>query len=129
MKDTFDQSNKGIRKKRLKRFILIHGIVVASFVFILLVYKCPFNLIFQMPCPGCGITRAHFALLHFDILGAFTYHPLFFLVIPALIYVPHREVLPWHFKPRTEIVILSVVVVLFILVYIFRLVFGFPFTQ
>ncbi len=36
---------------------------------------CPFHLITGYYCPGCGGTRAFYALLHGRILQAFFYHP------------------------------------------------------
>lgn len=45
------------------------------------VYKCPYSLLFGIPCPGCGMTRAFFALAQGNVKDAFYYHPLFPLVI------------------------------------------------
>ena len=36
----------------------------------------------KIPCPGCGMTRAHLAALRLDFPSAFFYHPLWFLPIP-----------------------------------------------
>lgn len=44
-------------------------------------YQCPFKLFFGISCPGCGMTRAFFALLCLDFEKAFYYHPLFPVVI------------------------------------------------
>ena len=38
--------------------------------------QCSFITIFKTYCPGCGGTRAVRALLHFDIIGSFKYHPI-----------------------------------------------------
>jgi hypothetical protein len=37
---------------------------------------CPTALLFGVPCPGCGLTRATLALLHGDVAGALRLHPL-----------------------------------------------------
>lgn len=37
---------------------------------------CPFRLITNLPCPGCGLTRSWVALAQGDVTGSLTYHPL-----------------------------------------------------
>jgi len=37
---------------------------------------CPSVLLFDRPCPGCGLTTSWTSFLHGDIIGAFKYHPL-----------------------------------------------------
>ena len=41
---------------------------------------------FGIICPGCGITRAIKAFLSFDIIGAFSYHPMFWSIPIMLLY-------------------------------------------
>lgn len=43
---------------------------------------CIFRKVTGIPCPGCGMTRAHLAALRLDFQSAFFYHPLWFLPIP-----------------------------------------------
>lgn len=43
---------------------------------------CIFRKVTGIPCPGCGMTRAHLAALGFRFQRAFHYHPLWFLPIP-----------------------------------------------
>lgn len=52
---------------------------------------CVFKLIFGRPCPGCGMTRAVWSLLHGDIASAVAYNWKIMLVAPlgAALYV-HR---------------------------------------
>ena len=47
---------------------------------------CLFKLIFKIPCPGCGMTRAYLALLRLDIAGAFDMHPMFWSVPILLVF-------------------------------------------
>ena len=42
-------------------------------------FPCVFKTVTGYPCPTCGTTRSVFHLLHFDIVTAFLYNPLFFL--------------------------------------------------
>lgn len=54
------------------------GFVIAYFVIFrhgLMYTICPMVLITGFPCPGCGMTRAGFALLRFDFAAAFKIHP------------------------------------------------------
>jgi len=46
-------------------------------------YHCPVDLIFGIPCPGCGMTRAFLCLLKGDLSGSLQMHPL---LLPVLIF-------------------------------------------
>lgn len=77
---------------------------VMGAVFILFFYKCPFRYIWGVPCPGCGMTRALYALLRLRFIEAWNYHPLVYLVFPAVI-----------------IMMLRITAIIFIAVYIMRI--------
>ena len=56
---------------------------------------CPFKMLFSIPCPGCGMTRAMLSLLSGNVLQAVSYHPfsvLFFAWV-LLSLLPDRAVL------------------------------------
>lgn len=58
---------------------------------VLAVYKifdipCVFDLLLNIPCPSCGMTRAYISLLHLDFYGAFSMHPMFWSVPVLLLY-------------------------------------------
>lgn len=58
---------------------------------VLAVYKifdipCIFNLLFKVPCPCCGMTRAYINLLYLNVYGAFNMHPMFWSVPILLFY-------------------------------------------
>jgi len=55
------------------------------------VFKCPFNYIFGIPCPLCGMTRAFICLSELDFAGAFYYHPLWPLAVITLILIVINE--------------------------------------
>lgn len=81
-------------KSKLKGIIPILALGLAYYIFFSLTglgIPCIFNKIFDIYCPGCGISRMCIALLHGDIKAAARYN-LFVLVflIPALIFAAVR---------------------------------------
>lgn len=59
-------------------FILYFG--MAYFIMGRLGIPCVFKVLFGIPCPGCGMTRALFALLRGDLAAAFKYNAVIFLM-------------------------------------------------
>ena len=43
---------------------------------------CPVRIFYGKPCPGCGLTRAAFALAHGDLSHASELNPLAIVVVP-----------------------------------------------
>jgi hypothetical protein len=43
---------------------------------------CPMRLVFHVPCPSCGLTRAARLAFGGEFAGATRMHPLWFLVLP-----------------------------------------------
>jgi len=61
--------------KRALPFVV--GLVFAALVaFEIVPWRCPIALVFGVPCPTCGITRAIRCVLHADFAGAFHFYPL-----------------------------------------------------
>ncbi len=88
---------------------------------------CLSQLIFGMPCPGCGLTRATLAFLALDFLKAFQMHPL---VILAWIDVAMVAILIVTGKYRKPIVIfLSLSLIALIGVYVWRMTTLYPTVQ
>ncbi|MCI9092484.1 MAG: DUF2752 domain-containing protein [Coprobacillus sp.] len=48
---------------------------------------CIIKGLFGIECFLCGMTRACIHLLHFDFKGAFSFHPLSFIVFPILCFI------------------------------------------
>ncbi|SHI59838.1 Protein of unknown function [Clostridium cavendishii DSM 21758] len=105
-------------------FILI--ICIALFI-ILTKGMCIIKAITGIPCPGCGLTRAHLALLRLDFKTAFHYHPLFFIVIPFIIFLISADK-PLLGSKRNELFLYTLIASLFIGVYIYRMYTLFPTT-
>lgn len=81
---------------------------------------CPMRMIFHIPCPFCGMTRAHLALLRLDFRGAFAEHPLFLFGLPYLFLLFHPTIFHGKWVKIRKIAIASLTF-LFILTYFFRL--------
>ena len=88
-------------------------------IVIVLFYHCPVQLIFGIPCPGCGMTRAYLALLRLDFAAAFEYHPLF--PIPAIAFVYHIFRRKIKLNKKIEIAFLILFLILFLVRWIFTL--------
>ena len=81
----------GTDRAKLKKIILRNGILIVALLCIYTVFNlithqgCPIRWILHIPCPFCGMTRAHLAAFRLDFATAFSYHPLFPLGIPYLL--------------------------------------------
>lgn len=49
---------------------------------------CPTRLLFHIPCPGCGMTRALNLLLGGDVVGAVTMNPNIIVVVLLMVCAP-----------------------------------------
>ncbi|WP_336513156.1 DUF2752 domain-containing protein [Paenibacillus azoreducens] len=74
-----------------KRALLLRGALLAAAGLLYLkvwlplthIYiPCIFHELTEWYCPGCGITRAALSLLNLDVVQAFRYNALVFLLIP-----------------------------------------------
>jgi len=108
-----------------KKFIL----VLLLGVYVLIAYcfsptLCVFNYFTGLPCPGCGLTRAHLAFLRGDILKAFAYHPLFPLPAIVVIILIYNKIKVNKYVINTKLIVIFIIV--FISVYIIRMALLFP---
>lgn len=66
--------------------------------------QCPFYVLTDLKCPGCGSQRAVHYLLHLDFLSAFRANGLLVVSIPyiilGLIYDNIKNPKPWMLKGR-----------------------------
>jgi hypothetical protein len=53
---------------------------------------CMFAVLFHVPCPGCGMTRAALAMLRGDFAHAYTLHPLSIVLVPFVGAIAARQV-------------------------------------
>lgn len=100
-----------LKKETLKKIPSILFIIL-GFILIFFFYKCPFYSLFNIPCPGCGMTRAYKSLLLLNIQAAFEYHPLFPLPLLAVIYqLFHKKV---NIGKKNEGIVLIIILILFL---------------
>lgn len=108
--------------KRKVCIILILAVIIAALAAFGLL-PCGIKLLFGVPCPTCGITRAYFSLARGDLQSAFGYHPLFWLLPLCLILC----VLIKNTYARRAILIVCGAV--YLAVYIIRMIMYFPSTS
>ena len=94
------------RKEKEKRrpgyLVWVHLVIGAALLLLAVVWQCPVRLLFGVPCPGCGTTRACIALLSMDVRAAFGYQPVFPLILILFLYGIHRNIIrrKWMEKGR-----------------------------
>lgn len=96
------------------------GIVVLLFL-LLFFYKCPFQTITGIPCPGCNMTTSLYYLLHMDIERSLHYHAL--LIPTMLIFMACV-----YFRKNEKIIKILLIIwcILMIAYYIYRMIMYFP---
>ena len=71
-------------KDGLNRII---GAALVVLIFIFLDFECFFQKYFNIPCLGCGMTRAWKSVLKGDFIQAFEYHRAYWTVPIIFIYI------------------------------------------
>lgn len=106
-----------INQEKIRSYVIMFFLL---FIIFLIGYRCPFQAILGISCPGCGMTRAFLSLAHLDISKAFYYHPLFWMVpLFIIVWIFHKKI------PRNIIALLiGIVCVLFFGVYLYRMIYG-----
>lgn len=83
------EGNSAMERELYKRLGRVAAVCLGLFGAILLLnlfYRCPFYALSGIPCAGCGMTRAFFALLHLDLASAFHWHPAVFPLAGCAVY-------------------------------------------
>lgn len=99
--------------------------IIISVIAIILVYAlfsftgigCPIKFLTGISCAGCGMTRAWFSVLDFDFKSAFSYHPLFWLVPIAVLWI----ILKKKINNKLYKAGVAIVIALFLIVYLVRM--------
>lgn len=68
-------------------------------------WACPLQTVLQVPCPGCGLTRALLALLKGQWQVAWNGHPFVFVAAGAMLWMFLAAVLPtaWNLHMRQRV--------------------------
>lgn len=122
------------------------GLILFLIVFFFLIQEylgsgCLFAAVFGIPCAGCGSSRAAALLFQGEIKAALQMHPLIFLSLAILIFVPAYNIfcyfkqkkgkdlrsLPSDSKLLTRLLLLTSA--LYLLVYLVRMLLFFPHTE
>lgn len=107
---------KSIFRKK-EKLLVLGGLALAVLLCRIFEIPCFYRVLFDIPCPTCGMTRAYISLLRFDISGAFAYHPLFWSIpILALFFWFDGKIFP---KKAVNITVLAAVVSLFFIRWFF----------
>jgi hypothetical protein len=109
-------------KKHKYYFIIIIVLIIVFILSILGIYKCPYRLLFGIPCPTCGLTRAFISLLSFDFKSAFKYHSLYFLVIIGFIFYTLEEFNIISISNKIKNIFIVICIILFMIYYIYRII-------
>lgn len=110
------------RRGRVFQILRTHLAMAAGVLaYLLLVRVCPVQWLFGVPCPGCGMTRAHLALLRLDFAQAWYYHPLVFVTLPAVLYLAHQDAWNLPGGRRARRILLAALCAAFLGVYLVRL--------
>lgn len=105
-------------KKQFCIILISAGLLAALAALGLL--PCGIKLLFGIPCPTCGMTRAYFAVFHGDFQAAFDYHPLFWLLPLCLLLC----VIIKNKSARRAVLIICGI--LYLTLYIIRMIMFFP---
>lgn len=70
-----------MKGKKFSRLFLVAFFFLGILFFSLVKVPCPFYSFTGYLCPGCGMTRAVFALLQGDFYQAFLWNPLVYLLL------------------------------------------------
>ena len=63
---------------------IIFSVIIAAYI--LFKVPCLFLYLFDVHCPGCGMTRAFINVLRLDFYNAFYMHPMIFAMPLVLVY-------------------------------------------
>lgn len=104
-----------MRKNDIGAVLLIVALYAAM---MLLGITCPIRFLTGISCAGCGMTRAWFSLLRLDLSAAISFHPLFWLPVPAAVLFFLRRRIP----KKVVTAAMWVIIALFLAVYALRLI-------
>ena len=127
------------RKQQMRRSLLLNDLkynlpgllVVAGYILVFQLFLhtiCPMQLIFGLPCPGCGLTRAATLLITGHFAQSFQMHPfLIAWILMAADWGLSRYV--FMRKAKELPVLLGLVLIGMVVLYLYRMRVYYPHTQ
>ena len=97
--------------------VAILAVVLLYGIFYIVGIGCPIKYVTGISCGGCGMTRAYLALLHLDFVGAFHYHPLFFLPPLVVVLIMQKR----NLSPKVYWLWMFTIIATFFIMYLLRL--------
>lgn len=115
--------NIALLKKDLYQFRFAIIAIFLYFIFTQLLFfgtVCPFRILFNFPCPACGLTRASISLLCGNFIQAFQYNiTVVFWWILIILFIIDRYFYKLKFKVFPTLFI--IVGILTLLLYVIRI--------
>ena len=112
-------------RKDLKNYWYILLIVAIYMIVMEIIFQktCIFQILFHINCPGCGLTRATFALFRGDIKSSLHYnYSCIFWLSTILLFIIYRYIKPLKIKPFPVLFIITclVTIIRYILIIVFK---------
>ena len=100
---------------------IIAFFTIAALIGIMWIFSipCPIKYITGLSCAGCGMSRAILSALTLDFGAAFTYHPLWIVIIPAILAI---VILSAKGKSKPAVVVFCCLMAAMMTVWIIRLI-------
>ena len=72
--------------EKVRRVIIPMLLIALLYAVMLLAvgWTCPIKALLGISCPGCGMTRACISAVRLDFVSAFSYHPLWVVLLPYI---------------------------------------------
>lgn len=92
------------------RFAIIPVSLYLIITQIIFGFVCPFRLLFDIECPGCGLTRATLELFKGNFIEAIHYNfTVFYWLIFILLFIIDRYIKKLPFKPFPDLFIIAAI--------------------
>lgn len=108
-----------LKSSLIKRSMIFIPLLLLVFIVIPLIGGAPLDVLFGVPSPTAGVTRALLAAVRFDFATSLSYHPLAIPLFFVFIFSVYHDLLPIK-KIISEVIFIVTGISVFIF-YLFRL--------
>lgn len=116
--------NKFLEDIKQIRYAIIPVLIYFITTKIVFGYTCIFRILFNIECPGCGLTRAFYSLLKGNIRESLHYnYTLPFWLFTIILFIIDRYIKPLKIKPFPTMFIITAVITIirYILIMVFKI--------